>query len=55
MLRFCLDLTLQPLLEQGCSSEASWFFFNPLLKFTALDDCTLRVASEQVINPVSSQ
>lgn len=35
-----LVLILQPLLEQGCSSEASWFFFNSLLKFSAPDDCT---------------
>lgn len=36
-----LVLILQPLLKQGCSSEASWFFFNPLLKFSAPDDCTV--------------
>lgn len=55
MVGFRLVLTLQPLLEQDCSSEASWFFFNPWLKFSALDDCTLRVASEQIINPIASQ
>lgn len=39
-------LTLQPLAAQGCS-EASWFSFDSLLKFSALDDCTL---SEQHLN-----
>lgn len=42
--------TLQPVSEQGNSSEVSQVLFNTSLKFNALDDYSLRVVPGQIIN-----